>query len=281
MKGVMVVTGAGGRLGGKLVRFLSNFKHDVQGLTRSKLELSDEKRVMGKITEINPEIIFHTAAMTDVDGCQENPDKAYKDNYLATLNLSLAAARTGARMVYFSTDYVFAGEKSTPYTEEDDPNPLSVYGKTKLEGEKAVGEYLSDYLILRVAWLFGTEGDFCSFVRAKVSRGEAVKLTVDRTGSPGYIPDLIQVFYPLALSNHRGIFHLTNSGSCTRYQMGTEVIKKLGLDAKTEKVTSQELGFAAPRPAYSVLSCRKYEDVGGHRLRTWQEALRDYLENPG
>ncbi|MCK4232753.1 sugar nucleotide-binding protein, partial [candidate division WOR-3 bacterium] len=180
-----------------------------------------------------------------------------------------------------STDYVFDGQKSSPYIELDSPNPLSVYGKTKLAAERAVSSLVENYAIIRVAWLFGVKGDFVSFVKGEIAQGRSPRLATDHQGSPGYIPDLLAPIYEIARSGVIGIFHLTNNGDCTRFEMGKEIIRILGSRVEPIPSTGAEIGFIASRPRQSVLSCRKYEESFGHTLRSWQEALRAYLKNTG
>jgi dTDP-4-dehydrorhamnose reductase len=163
--------------------------------------------------------------MTDVDECERDPTRAWRDNLEATRNLAEAAAALNARLIHFSTDYVFDGQKSSPYIELDSPNPLSVYGKTKLAAERAVSSLVENYAIIRVAWLFGVKGDFVSFVKGEIAQGRSPRLATDHRGSPGYIPDLLAAIQQIAKSDVRGIFHLTNSGYCDRFQMGQEIIR--------------------------------------------------------
>lgn len=279
--GSILVTGSGGRLGSALSRFLLARREDVTAISRSQLELSNESKVMDFIRGLRPGLIFHPAAMTNVDECERYPERARRDNVEATHNLAKAAAEFNARLIYFSTDYVFDGEKSAPYVETDTPNPLGVYGQTKLAAEQVVSSTLSNYVILRVSWLFGVDGDFVSFVRVKIDQARSPKLTTDHRGAPGYIPDLLPAIHEVARSDVCGIFHLTNKGDCTRLEMGKEILKILG--SKIEPIPSQgkEVGFIAPRPEQSVLSCAKFRQIFGYDLRPWQEALCAYLEGTG
>jgi len=277
----VLLTGARGRLGAALRRFLEDRGLSEDAVSRSELELSRSKAVVEFVKSRRPALVFHTAAMTDVDACERQPERARRDNLEATRNLARAAAEVGARFIHFSSDYVFDGAKPTPYVETDAPNPLSVYGRTKLAAEQAVSSALSDYVIIRVAWLFGAPGDFVSFVRRTLAEGRVLRLTTDHRGSPGYIPDLLEPIHAVALSDERGVFHLTNSGDCTRFEMGLEVVRLLGLDAEPVGVSGDEVGFIAPRPPRTVLSCTRYERRFARRMRSWQEALSDYLADPG
>lgn len=279
--GPVLVTGARGRLGAALSAFLSRAGEKVKAVSREDIDLGQKDNVAEIVERISPSLIFHTAAMTNVDACEREPEQAYRDNYEATRNLAEAAAHMNVRFIHFSTDYVFDGTKASPYVETDFPNPLSVYARTKLQAERAVGSLVEDHVIIRVAWLFGAKGDFVSFVRQTIEENLPLKLATDHCGSPGYIPDLIPAICEIASCNVRGIFHLTNSGDCTRFEMGREIIRLLGADVEPGAATGAEIGFAAPRPAQSILSCAKYERTFGKTLRSWREALRAYLANPG
>jgi dTDP-4-dehydrorhamnose reductase len=189
--GGILVTGGRGRLGSALFAFLSARGEDVTAISRSQLDLSDRSRVMDFMSKLRPSLVLHPAAMTSVDDCERYPERATRDNVDGTKNLSKAAAEFDTRLIYFSTDYVFDGGKPTPYTETDKPNPLGVYGQTKLAAEKLVSSMLSNHVILRVSWLFGAGGDFVSFVRREIDQGRSLRLTKDHRGAPGYIPDLL------------------------------------------------------------------------------------------
>jgi len=277
----ILVTGARGRLGSALSRFLSSREEDVTSISRSELELSDKSAVKDYVGSLRPDLILHPAAMTNVDACERNSEKAYRDNVLATRNLAEAAARIEARFIHFSTDYVFDGNKSAPYVETDTPNPLCVYAQTKLQAEQIVSSLVQNHVIIRVAWLFGADGDFVSFVRTEAEQGRSPRLATDHRGSPGYIPDLIPAIYDIASSDARGIFHLTNSGCCTRLQMGKEILAILGSNIEPIPCTGKEIGFIAPRPGQSALSCAKFNKTFGYALRSWQEALYAYLADTG
>ncbi|MBN2378760.1 dTDP-4-dehydrorhamnose reductase [candidate division WOR-3 bacterium] len=278
---VILVTGARGRLGSALASFLASKGEEVVSVSRSDLDLARYDNVMRAVTEIKPRLIFHTAALTNVDECERYPERAHRDNVEASTNLAKAVAEVRARLVYFSTDYVFDGEKASAYTETDSPNPISVYGRTKFQAEEAVCEFVADNVIIRVAWLFGANGDFVSFVRRTIKDGTPLRLATDHRGSPGYIPDLLPGIWDIARSDSCCVFHLTNKGACNRFEMGTEIIRLLGASIEPIASTGHEIGFIARRPAQSTLSCIKFEKTFGKNLRTWQEALSDYLKNPG
>lgn len=277
----IAVTGAQGRLGSALVRFYQDRGEDIVGLARGDLDLADKPQVVNILKDISPSLVIHTAAQTNVDGCERDPEGAHRDNVYATEHVIDAVSQLDARLIYFSTDYVFDGEKSAPYIESDSPNPVNVYGQTKLAAERIVAGRLSDYVIIRVAWLFGAGRDFVNFVQEALYRGDRLKFTNDHRGSPGYIPDLLPAIGRIAGSTETGIFHLTNGGDCSRLQMGQEILKILGKTAEIIPSTGSQIGFAAKRPPNTVLSCKKCAGKFSIRLRTWQEALSDYLTHTG
>lgn len=275
----VLVTGAGGRLGGALFGFLSSKGCNALGISREEVDLLDKVKLKRIVDKFKPEIIFHTAAMTNVDRCELEPDKARQDNVESTRNLTAIADELDSRLIFFSTDYVFDGRKESPYSELDEPSPISTYGRTKLEAEQIVRSTLPNYLIIRVSWLFGAPGDFVTFVKKGVNGEITLKLATDHVGSPSYISDLLAAIDLIAFSSEKGVFHLSNSGSCTRYEMGQEVIRLLGSEIVPQKATSKEIGFVAARPKQSVLSCSRYEKISGNSLRSWQEALSAYIKN--
>ncbi|MBD3284718.1 dTDP-4-dehydrorhamnose reductase [candidate division WOR-3 bacterium] len=277
----VVVTGASGRLGSALYAYLKGLGSKVIGVTRGDFDLASPADVSRFVRDTRPDFLFHPAAMTNVDACEREPEKAYSDNVKATENLARSSIEHGVRFIYFSTDYVFDGEKGEPYIETDTPNPVNVYGRTKLNAEESVTGIVKDYLIIRVSWLFGVPGDFCSFVLSRLNQGLPLKLTTDHRGAPAYIPDLLSVIWEMAKSGEQGIFHLVNSGDCTRFEMGNEILSILGMDAEPEAVCGTDVGFLAKRPPQSVLECSRLKHKFGISLRSWQEALGDYLKDAG
>lgn len=277
----ILVTGAGGRLGSALTSFLAARGKEVVGLTRPDCDLGHKAEVLEVISSLKPELILHPAAMTNVDACELDPEKARRDNVDAVVNLAHASRINGSRLVNFSTDYVFDGQKSSPYTENDRPHPINVYGTTKFAAEEAVIRALENYVIIRVSWLFGVGGDFVSFVVESARSGYPLKLGTDHRGSPGYIPDLLEPVMDIASSRETGIFHLANRGDCTRLEMGEEILRVTELKADPIPSNAQEIGFVARRPPYTPISSEKYERLFYRTLRPWQEALRDYLKDAG
>jgi dTDP-4-dehydrorhamnose reductase len=294
-KQVVLITGSSGMLGSDLVKELTG-KHEILGMDladRSRLESSSflkaditkQEEISRIITDTGPGIVVHTAAWTDVDGCELDSKRAYSVNADGTENVAMACSKTGAAMIYISTDFVFDGKKGSPYKEEDRPNPLSIYADSKFKGEEAVKRLLKKYFILRTSWLYGPNGkNFVDTIIAKAKENERLKVVDDQVGSPTYTADLagaIRTFIDIMSSAPAkvtpGIYHVSNSGSVSWYEYANMILSIAGISAKVDPISSDELGRAAKRPAMSVLDCSKFTALTGLNMRSWDSALRDYL----
>jgi dTDP-4-dehydrorhamnose reductase len=277
----ILVTGAGGQLGSRLVQHLAS-RHDVLGMTHAQLDTSDRDAVERLVGEFGPEAIVDCAAMTNVDACESDTARAFAVNALGPRHLSVAAARVGAHVVGISTDYVFDGAKRAPYVEWDRTNPISVYGTSKLGGEEEVQRHAPSWSIVRTAWIFGRPGsDFVSWVLG-LPRDRAQPVVDDQTGSPAFVGDLVPVVARLAVERHAGVFHVTNAGECTRFRMAADVLELAGRDPSLLKpITTAELGRPAPRPAYSVLRSHALSSLGVEPLRDYREALAEHVRAIG
>ncbi len=274
----ILILGAKGQLGGALsARFGRSY--DVAALSHKELDVCDAAAVRQAVEAHKPWAVLNAAAWTDVDGCEKNVEKAYTVNAIAAGEVAAAAARAGAREVFVSTDYVFDGFKESPYDEEDEPNPLSIYGKSKLEGERLVREAAPDSLIVRSSWLFGMgRSNFVMRLFESVMVKTEIPVVNDRRGSPTYTEDLAVAIEALLLRDAAGIYHLSNHGDCTWYEYAVEILKILKITTcKIVPIASENLKRPAPRPAYSVLDNAKYRTLAGTALRPWQEALAEFL----
>jgi dTDP-4-dehydrorhamnose reductase len=277
----LLVIGAKGMLGKDLVHVLNESLPDREILAWDidEIDIRDQGRTQRAVEDARPEMIVNLAAYTDVDGCELDPTKAFDVNAEGMKNLARAASRCGAKMLYLSTDYIFDGQKNTPYGEGDVPHPLSVYGRSKLKGEEYVRQLSEEWLIVRTQWLYGRHGK--NFVRAilHLAREKKVLSIVDdQMGSPTCTMDLSRGICALIRSGARGVFHVVNGGACTWFTFAREILKLAcitGVDVVP--ISSEELGRPAPRPGYSVLSTRKLEEEMGVSLRPWVEALEEYL----
>jgi len=276
----ILVTGAKGMLGTDLCRELEG-QHQVTGIDIQDVDLASPDAV-DKLISYDPEIILHCAAMANVDGCEMEPKKAYAINGNGTGNVALACQRSGIPMLYISTDFVFDGRKREPYRENDEPNPLGHYGRSKLEGEKQVQGLLHDYYIVRTSWLFGKHGkNFISTILNKAKDAGIIKVVNDQVGSPTYARDLCGALSTLISSGKYGTYHLSNSGTCSWYQFAKRAVELSGITADVIPISSSEYPTPTQRPTYSVLGNYFWKDNFGGLLRPWEDGLKDYLDETG
>ena len=272
-----LVVGAGGMLGTELVREFS--RHcEVFGLDLPSLDITDADQCRRAVRELRPEVIVNAAAMTDVDYCEGHRDEAFRINGQGAANLAQAAV-PDRLLVHYSTDYVFDGRKPEAYTEEDTPNPLSVYGQSKLKGEELVQTECANHLILRTAWLFGSAGR--NFIRTIVTAargGQKLRVVEDQRGNPTYARDLARCTWQLLSSGARGIYHTTNAGTCSWYELAVRSLKWAGIPGvSVAPVSTAEFPRPAPRPANSALANNRLERTGLRPMRPWAEAVEEYI----
>jgi dTDP-4-dehydrorhamnose reductase len=269
----VLVTGAGGQLGHDLVRAFSD-GHEVLACTRAELDLASRDSVLAAITTTRPDVVVHAGAWTDVDGCEADVDRAFRVNALGTRWVVEGARIAGARVVYVSTDYVFDGTASRPYTEWDQPNPLSVYGRSKLAGER---ELHPGDTVVRTSWVCGAHGR--NFVRTMLrlaAERDTVEVVDDQHGCPTFTPDLAAAIRMLAVMRVPGVFHVTNQGATTWFGFARAIFAAAGHDPdRVRPVATAELRPArpAPRPAYSVLDNAALRLAGLPLLADWHEPL--------
>jgi dTDP-4-dehydrorhamnose reductase len=282
MKKILVI-GAKGMLGRDLVETLrTSFPRDeITGWDLEEVDIQEERSTVTRIGNLEPGWIIHLAAYTDVDGCELNEKKAFAVNAEGVKHVALGALTCGAKLVTLSTDYVFDGKKDRPYLEEDPPNPLNVYGRSKWKGEQYVQELVKDALIIRTQWLYGRFGkNFVASILRQAGEKAVLSVVNDQVGSPTYTVDLSQAISLLIEQKARGIFHVANSDSCTWYQYAQTILKLSGIEGvKVVPISSQKLAYPAVRPAYSVLDTKKLKRETGLTLRPWVEALKDYLSS--
>jgi len=251
----VLVTGASGQLGRELVDgFSDGGRHEVLGCAHALLDVGNRDSCLQIVGSFAPDAIVHAAAWTDVDGCEGDPDRAWRVNALGTRHVAEAARLVGARVCYLSTDYVFDGSADRPYTEWDGTNPLSMYGRSKLAGEAVLGP---DDTIVRTSWVCGRHGhNFVKTVLRLVSAGKEMKVVDDQHGCPSFADDLAGMICRLVVARRPGLFHVTNQGATTWYRFAADIVAAAGLDpALVRPITTAELQppRPAPRPANSVL----------------------------
>jgi len=211
----ILITGANGQLGKELTQFF-NKDYEVNALSEYDLDITNFKKVKSSVTSFHPDIIINAAAYTLVDDCETNIEIAYKVNALGVRNLSIIANSTGATLVHFSTDYVFNGEKSSPYTEFDIPKPLSIYGKSKYEGEKLLQSLHNKYFLVRISWLYSPYGNnFVKNILKLASQKKNLRIVNDQTGTPTFTKDVANQLKVLLNTEKYGLYHLTNQGECS------------------------------------------------------------------
>ncbi len=273
----VLITGANGILGRALSERLGK-AHSLLLWGRGEADLTDAARIRAAAQGIEFDAIVHAAAMTNVDGCESEPDKAMAVNRDATRTVADLARERGAAIVYVSTDYVFDGTKGAPYLEEDSPNPINVYGRSKLAGEEEVRASGARHLVVRTSWLFGHGGkNFVDTIATKLGRGEGLEVVDDQRGSPTYARDLAHGIELLLRRGSTGTVHVTNSGQTTWYGFAVEIGRYLGSSATIQPTTSERFPRPAARPKYSVLSGARYRALTGESPPRWEEALHHYL----
>ena len=275
----IAVTGAGGGLGRAFLASVAA-EHDVRGFTRRELDVRSGDAVMGTLGT-GFDLVLHLAALTGVDACEEDPHRAAETNVLGTFNVAEAARRSGATLVALSTDYVFDGEKGTPYVESDVPNPLSVYARTKLAGERAAAAVVPDALIVRTAWVFGSGEDFVSVAVRQLRLGEEVGAIVDQVGSPTHFDHLAQRLVPLVASGVRGVVHLAGPEATTWHSVLARARSLGTLPGEVLEQKADELGRLAPRPAYSALSSEVLPRTEVPSMPPLDEAIRRVVADVG
>jgi dTDP-4-dehydrorhamnose reductase len=253
---------------------------EVLACDRRTLDIADAAAVASRFELERPEAVINCAAWTDVDGCEADPERAFAANARGPENLAVGCRRVGAVLVTISTDYVFDGEKDGFYTQRDDPNPQSVYGTAKLDGERRAATASARTVIVRSGWIFGTGGqNFLSTVVNRAARGERLKLIRDAYGTPTYAIDLAARLRQLALRDIPGIFHVVNSGEGASFEeFARRALEGVPYDpAQLESVSMRSLQRPAPRPVNSRLSCLLSEAIGLEPLQPWQEALKAFV----
>lgn len=280
-----LITGAGGQLGYDVKRELLSrgvAEEDIAAPHLTELDITNVEAVGNYVESFRPDVIFHCAAYTNVDGAEENQEACRKVNVDGTKNLVEAARRSNAKIIYISTDYVFDGENPEPYKTDSQADPQSVYGQTKYEGELAVQEY-PKHFIVRTAWVFGINGHNFVKTMLKVVKGHTeVSVVDDQIGSPTYTVDLAKFLVDLSVSDKYGTYHATNEGFCSWAEFTEEIYRDANVDTKVNKVSTEQYAEIAghpqaKRPHYSKLSKDSIEENGFARLPNWQDATRRYI----
>jgi len=273
----ILITGGHGQLGRALQAALVG--EEVTALGHSDLDVTDPESVSAVISRVDPEVVIHAAAWTDTAGCERDPERALHVNGEGAGVVAEACHASGATMLYVSSNEVFDGEQSDPYVEDDGPNPINVYGRSKHEGEQRVQSALEHPCIIRTSWLYGPGRDsFPEKILNAARQQNALRLVTDEVASPTWTVDLALAIASLAHAGASGIYHLTNAGACSRKEWAEEIVRLAGLnDISIEATTQSEFGAPFRKPPFSALANTNAARLGV-TLRRWQEALVDHIQ---
>ncbi|MEA5136747.1 MAG: dTDP-4-dehydrorhamnose reductase [Candidatus Fimivivens sp.] len=274
----IIVTGVTGQLGYDVAKQLKARNIDCISASRHDFDITDLESTYSFVKEYKPAALIHCAAYTAVDNAEGDAALCMDVNCKGTLNIALACKMYGCKMLYISTDYVFSGEKEEPYKVCDVPDPINVYGKSKLCGEKFVADTLERFFIVRTSWVFGVNGN--NFVKKIISiaqNSNNINVVSDQEGSPTYTADLAKLICDMVVTEKYGIYHVTNEGFCTWADFAEEIIRQCGLNTQVNRVFSDFYKAKAMRPKNSKLDKCKLTESGFERLPLWKDALSRFL----
>ncbi len=271
----LLVTGAGGLLGSTFARLAPELGHEVVALGHRELDIADGDAVRAALRRHRPYAVLNCAAHAGVDDAERRPDHAMRANRDGPAVLAEAASEAGARLVHFSTDYVFDGTGRVPYRPDHRRSPLGAYARSKAAGEEAVLAVGGPHLLVRVSWLFGGGArDFVYFVVAQARAGRPLRLVSDQWSRPSWTEDVVPAVLGLVARGATGIWHVCGGGEASREEEAREVLAAAGLHAEIETLTRAEMWPNVPRPAYTVLDVSATEELLGRPMRPWREAVR-------
>ena len=274
----ILVTGVKGQLGYDVVKALESRGYQPVGVDREEMDLMNNNMIQNFIMNLKPEAIIHCAAYTAVDQAEEEVEICYQINAEAVKVMAECAKTLDIPMIYISTDYVFDGTKASEYVETDIPNPINVYGASKLKGEQYVQQLLEKFYIVRISWVFGINGNnFIKTMQRLGNEQDQLNIIHDQVGSPTYTAHLAPLLVDMIETDQYGIYHATNEGYCSWYEFADEIFKQSQLDVMLHPITTDQYKTKAKRPLNSKMSKQKLSDYGFHRLPTWQEALKNYI----
>lgn len=279
----VLITGALGLLGHEVATVCESKGDTVVrtdlSLQGIPLDITNPAAVLGALKTLKPDWLINCAAYTDVDGCESNREKAFELNGRAPGYLARACEECGTKLLHISTDYVFDGRKNKPYTEDDEPRPVSVYGKSKRAGETAVQEGIEHYIIVRTQWLFGPHGkNFVSTILDLAKDRDRISVVNDQWGCPTYSKDLAKAIRLLIGADVRGVYHVCNRGKTTWFGLACKAIELAGLPAEVVPVETKDFPRPAERPPYGVLSAGRFTETTGKLMPVWQISLAQYIK---
>lgn len=274
----LLVTGGTGQLGRAFAFLRDGSAHQFFLLSSREMDITDPQTISACFEAIRPDAVIHAAAYTAVDQAETEVDNAFRINVVGTRNIAAACLKYDSKMVYVSTDYVFDGSQAKPYTEFDKPNPLNVYGKTKLEGEIIAATICPRLFIVRSSWLYGDGHNFVRSILKLAQQQPLLTVVNDQTGTPTYAVDLARGILSLISSDDFGAYHMSNNGQCTWYEFAATILRLADSQTKVQPITTAELSRPAARPRYSTLRNYMLELTGGDYFRPWEIALADYIK---
>lgn len=275
----VLVTGANGQLGYDVLKELKRQNIEYYGARRQDFDIVDFEATENFISNYMPDVIIHCAAYTAVDKAEDEQGLCYLVNASATENIAEICRKINAKMLYISTDYVFDGTKDGFYKVDDKPNPINVYGKTKLLGEQAVQRILNKYFIVRISWVFGEHGN--NFVKTMLRLGnerKEISVVADQYGSPTYTANLAPLLVEMIQTDKYGVYHATNKGVCTWAEFAEEIFKIADMKVKVNCITTAEYPTKTKRPMNSKLNCESVKEFKASFMH-WKEALKKYISN--
>jgi len=283
----IALIGADGQLGADINSYFKEKGIKIIGLVGLKdIDVCDYRMSDDILKRINPDLVINTAAFHDVDLCEDEALSAFKVNAIGVKNLAIICREINIPLMHFSTDYIFDGKKKKPYTEDDCARPISLYGISKLAGEQVIQYMLEKYYIIRLSGLYGYTGcvgkgniNFVELMIKLAKKEEAIKVVNDQVLTPTSTRDVAEKLYELIQTGNYGIYHMTNTGSCSWYEFACKIFKLMKLSTGVLPITTEEFGAKARRPKYSVLDNVNLRNIGLKDLRNWKEALKDYIES--
>jgi len=288
----VLICGGNGQLGSELSRLIKEGKAEIGRIPDlyrdaelirtdiAELDITDARAVESFVAKGKFDLVINCAAMTNVDGCEEHEEAAYRINAWAPENLALATARSGTKIIHISTDYVFSGDDPADRIEEDIPDPQSVYGRTKRAGELLVQKTNPRHFIVRTAWLYGYVGkNFVKTIIELARNNGTIRVVDDQRGNPTSANDLAYEILKIAETDNFGIYHCTNNGTCSWFEFASTIVDMAGIPCEKIPCATAEFPRPAKRPTYSSLQNKRLEDTIGDEMRDWQTALANYLEN--
>jgi dTDP-4-dehydrorhamnose reductase len=276
----LLITGSNGQLAREIIKESEKREYEYAAFDHKKLDIVDLKRVREAIKAENPDFVINCAAYNAVDKAEEDWKMAYLVNGVGPRNLAIACEENGSVLVHYSTDYVFDGQKRVPYTITDDPDPINKYGKSKLLGERFVQSLCNRYFLIRVSWVFGIGNDtnFVKKVLKWASKNGTLRIVNDQVSSPTYAVDLAKATLDLIQTRAYGLYHITSSEQCSRYEWAEYVLKLTGWKGKLLPAKSEDFKTRAKRPRYSFMDSFPIEETIGYNLAGWKEATERFLQ---